>query len=94
MPLGCTINPLLGLWTVLRGLRTSMQRHSVGGLAGWACRWSGPLSTGMLWAALLGGGFALLVPPPPPCLSYALVQATAGVGTVLIWYLILIRYQI
>ena len=33
-------------------------------------------------------------PPPPPCLSYALVQATVGVGTVLIWYLILIRYQI
>ena len=32
--------------------------------------------------------------PPPPCLSYALVQATVGVGTVLIWYLILIRYQI
>ena len=31
--------------------------------------------------------------PPPPCLSYALVQATVGVGTVLIWYLILIRYQ-
>ena len=29
-----------------------------------------------------------------PCLSYALVQATVGVGTVLIWYLILIRYQI
>ena len=24
----------------------------------------------------------------PPCNSYALVQATAGVGTVLIWYLI------
>ena len=32
--------------------------------------------------------------PPPPCLSYALVQATVGVGTVLIWYPILIRYQI
>ena len=26
--------------------------------------------------------------PPLPCKSYALVQATAGVGTVLIWYLI------
>ena len=25
------------------------------------------------------------VPPPPPCNSYALVQATAGGGTVLIW---------
>ena len=24
--------------------------------------------------------------PPPPCLSYARVQATVGVGTVLIWY--------
>ena len=24
--------------------------------------------------------------PPPFCISYALVQATAGVGTVLIWY--------
>ena len=32
--------------------------------------------------------------PPPPCISYTLVQATVGVGTVLIWYLILIRYQI
>ena len=31
--------------------------------------------------------------PPPPCISYALVQATVGVGTVLIWDLILIRYQ-
>ena len=32
-------------------------------------------------------------PPPTPCNSRALVQATVGVGTVLIWYLILIRYQ-
>ena len=31
--------------------------------------------------------------PPPPCISYTLVQATVGVGTVLIWDLILIRYQ-
>ena len=31
--------------------------------------------------------------PPPPCNSYALVIATVGVGTVLIWYLILIRYK-
>ena len=31
--------------------------------------------------------------PPPPCISYALVQATVGVGTLLIWDLILIRYQ-
>ena len=29
-----------------------------------------------------------LSPPPPLCNSYALVQATVGVGTVLIWYLI------
>ena len=27
-------------------------------------------------------------PPPPLCNSYALVIATVGVGTVLIWYLI------
>ena len=32
-------------------------------------------------------------PPPPLCNSYTLVQATVSVGTVLIWYLILIRYQ-
>ena len=25
------------------------------------------------------------VAPPPPCISYGLVQATVGVGTVLIW---------
>ena len=31
--------------------------------------------------------------PSPPCNSYALVIATVGVGTVLIWYLILIRYK-
>ena len=31
--------------------------------------------------------------PLPPCNSHALVQATVGAGTVLIWYLILIRYQ-
>ena len=31
--------------------------------------------------------------PPPPCNSYALVIATVGVGTVLIWYLILIQYK-
>ena len=29
-----------------------------------------------------------LLHTPPPCNGYALVQATAGVGTVLIWYLI------
>ena len=31
--------------------------------------------------------------PPPLCNSYALVIATVGVGTVLIWYLILIWYK-
>ena len=30
-----------------------------------------------------GGGV-----PPPPCISYALVQATVGVGTVIIVYVI------
>ena len=30
-------------------------------------------------------------PPPPPCISYALVQATAGVGTVIIVYVIELR---
>ena len=29
-----------------------------------------------------------LLPPPPPCISYALVQATVGVGTVIILYAI------
>ena len=29
--------------------------------------------------------FLKSTPPPLPCNSYALVQATAGVGTVLIW---------
>ena len=31
--------------------------------------------------------------PSPPCSSHALVQAIVGVGTILIWYLILIWYQ-
>ena len=31
--------------------------------------------------------------PPPPCISYALVQATVGVGTVIIVYVILIMYE-
>ena len=30
--------------------------------------------------------------PPPPCISYARVQATVGVGTVIIVYVILIAY--
>ena len=33
-------------------------------------------------------------PPPPPCISSALVQATLGVGTVIIVYVILIAYKI
>ena len=35
----------------------------------------------------------LCYPPPPPCISYALVQATVGVGTVIIVYVILITYE-
>ena len=31
--------------------------------------------------------------PPPPCISYALVQATVGVGTVITVYVILITYE-
>ena len=31
--------------------------------------------------------------PPPPCISYALVQATVGVGTVIIVSVILIAYK-
>ena len=31
---------------------------------------------------------SILLPPPPPCVSYALVQATVGVGTVIILYII------
>ena len=37
--------------------------------------------------------FAFADVPPPPCDSHALVQATVGVGTVLLWDPILIRYQ-
>ena len=36
---------------------------------------------------------AHLFPPPPLCKSHALVQATAGVGTILIWCLSLMRYK-
>ena len=43
--------------------------------------------------ALTSGVQGLHLYPPPLCISYALVQATVGVGTVLIWDLILIRYQ-
>ena len=48
------------------------------------------------WVALSSTWFAVCVyggTPPPPCNSYTLVIATVGVGTVLIWYLILIRYK-
>ena len=31
--------------------------------------------------------------PHPPCISFALVQATVGAGTILLWDLILLRYQ-
>ena len=34
----------------------------------------------------------VLKDPPPPCNSLALVQATAGVGPVSIWYLILLQW--
>ena len=37
--------------------------------------------------------FLALLPPPPLCISYALVQATVGVGTVIIVYVILITYE-
>ena len=40
-----------------------------------------------LWESLIG---PFLV-PPPPCTSYALVQATVGVGTVIILYVIELR---
>ena len=35
-----------------------------------------------------GGACPTPYPPPPPCISYALVQATVGVGTVIILYVI------
>ena len=41
------------------------------------------------WAQGIHGTYV----PPPPCISYALVQATVDVGTILIWDLILIWYQ-
>ena len=34
-----------------------------------------------------------VITPPPPCISYALVQAIVGVGTVIIVYVILITYK-
>ena len=33
------------------------------------------------------------LPPPPPCINYASVQATVGVGTVIIVYVNLITYE-
>ena len=48
-----------------------------------------PVETGALISAIQ----FFRSPPSPPCISYALVQATVGVGTVLNWDLILIRYQ-
>ena len=44
----------------------------------------GPMPFPELWG---------LYPPPPPCISYALVQGTVGVGTVIIVYVILIAYE-
>ena len=44
-----------------------------------------------LGASTVVGGMAYRLnkcagaPPPPPCPSYALVQATVGAGTLLIW---------
>ena len=38
--------------------------------------------------ALVAASTCLPRHTPPPCISRALVQATAGVGTALIWYLI------
>ena len=45
----------------------------------------------VLYEVILGPALAsghCHIPPPPPCISYALVQATVGVGTVIIWYVI------
>ena len=42
-----------------------------------------PASTTLREATGRHGAF--LPPPPPPCNSHALVQATVGVGTILIW---------
>ena len=43
---------------------------------------------------VLGHHLKLLWPYlPPPCISYALVQATVGVGTVIIVYVILTMYE-
>ena len=39
-----------------------------------------------LWALACGAAGAWY--PPPPCISHALVQATVGVGTVIIVYVI------
>ena len=40
-----------------------------------------------------GGGVRCWMCCVVPYISYALVQATVGVGTVLIWYRIFLRYQ-
>ena len=49
-------------------------------------------------AKLLDGGFSRqkqlnITPPPPPCISYALVQATVDVGSVIFVYVILITHE-
>ena len=56
--------------------------------------WRQPPCKPIHWTQSLSGSLkSLQHTPPPPCNSYALVIATVGVGTVLIWYLILIRYN-
>ena len=46
------------------------------------------LDTAILRRTLIRLHFVVLLYPPPPCISYALVQATVGVGTVIILYVI------
>ena len=69
----------------------------VGGSQAALCIQSPPifllLSVWMLVAGNVEQDFSREHPHPPPCISYALVQATVGVGTVLIWYLILLPHQ-
>ena len=51
---------------------------------------------GIIWGEVVmmhAQNFPISMYPPSPCISYALVQATVGVGTVLIWDLIYQTYQ-
>ena len=45
------------------------------------------------WCRKKVSGHTTFMYPPPPCISYALVQATVGVGTIIIVYVILIAYE-